>query len=864
MLAWLRKLLGSEGSPQSLIAGDGRTPDLAVPLGDASRQSLRDILEMINDRAVEASEHETGNCLYYARNWKPLSIAALGAIVEQTSVHRRRLSQYHLAWAFEAALSIKLLKEFARRDDVALPHILRFLVSIGAIRSDPRYMWSDLLSRILVNQLGCTGRASLLELHSVCEALKLPTDPIMANWFSRFNHPIAEGWPADTIWPYFDKHPRMLEEAFVSSSANPLPYWMSRERMFDALAAFPEPPVRFVPRLLEMALGSAKLDRAGAQRALDRLPDKEAHMIAALSSGNADARPAAATWLARLNCAAAMPELEAALARERNDGVAGALMSALETLGAPVDHFLNRAKLASDAAKGVAKGAPPDLAWFPFDRLPAVHWSDNGERVPAAVLSWLLIQSCKLKSPEPNGLLRRYCQQMRPAEREALASFVLTAWLEEDGKLMPADGSGVGLARSAIASKGILAVVAACGGAEIAPAAHRFIKQWYGTRAAQGKALIQMLAWVDHPNATQVLLSIRERFRTKGLQEEATRQIELLAERRSWTPDELADRTIPTAGFDESGELAIEYGERVFTARLTADLTIRLHTADGKRIVGLPARREAEDEARLNEAKKQLAVAKRELKTTVALQIERLYGAMCTERRWRYQDWSIYLNRHPIVRRHCRRLVWAVERPGEITTFRPRGDGTVMDVVDHEVILAPDDRIYLAHDTNTPTDVGVAWREHFARLEIEPLLQQFGKERYSPSEETKNATAITEFREHVVPALALRRRAEKLGYTRGAIQDGGFFYHYEKRFPSLDLAAIVGFSGSTFPETDRQLTSLQLWFARNAPEEHSDEGSLALADVPAVLLSECWNDIRLMAADGSGFAASRRQQTGQL
>jgi hypothetical protein len=41
-------------------------------------------------------------------------------------------------------------------------------------------------------------------------------------------------------------------------------------------------------------------------------------------------------------------------------------------------------------------------------------------------------------------------------------------------------------AGSAAASKGVLAVVAAGGGSEVAPVVQRFLKEWYGTRASQG------------------------------------------------------------------------------------------------------------------------------------------------------------------------------------------------------------------------------------------------------------------------------------------------------------------------------------------------------------------------------------------
>src|SRR5262249_24757414 len=190
---------------------------------------------------------------------------------------------------------------------------------------------------------------------------------------------------------------------------------------------------------------------------------------------------------------------------------------------------------------------------------------------------------------------------------------------------------------SAIGAKGVLALVAACGGAQIAPTTQQYLKEWYGYRAAQGKALIQMLAWVEHAAAIQLMLSVGSRFRTKGFQEEATRQAELLAERKGWTLDELADRTIPTAGFDESRTLELDYGGRTFIARLREDMTIGVEAADGKPISALPDARKDDDEAKVKEAKKRLAAARKEIKGILSLQKDRLYDAMCTGRAWRYE-----------------------------------------------------------------------------------------------------------------------------------------------------------------------------------------------------------------------------------
>nr|WP_273482886.1 DUF4132 domain-containing protein [Kribbella italica] len=108
-----------------------------------------------------------------------------------------------------------------------------------------------------------------------------------------------------------------------------------------------------------------------------------------------------------------------------------------------------------------------------------------------------------------------------------------------------------------------------------------------------------MLAWTDHPAATQLVLSVPTRFRTKTLQEEATRQAAALAIRKGWTTDELFDRSVPTEPD----------------------------------------------------------------KKTLELQTARLYEAMCAGRTWTFQDWQQHLNQHPVMGKLARRLVWMTAQP---------------------------------------------------------------------------------------------------------------------------------------------------------------------------------------------------------
>ena len=638
-------------------------------------------------------------------------------------------------------------------------------------------------------------------------------------------------------------------------------------------------------------MGPQSRSARAPQRVLDKHPDRLAFAIAGLAGGRAEARVAAAQWLARLKDRAAIEPLEGAFRREKNDAVQGAILTALEALGAPLDRYLSAKDLAKSAGAGLRKGIPQELAWFPFDQLPGVRWEGRGEPVAEDILSWFLVQSCRLKTPEPGALLRRYCAMLRAEDREALGAFVLSAWLAQDLRpptrevaeqraLENAQQTHAWIARyprgfegsvlrdmtfeqlvahylpghlrrpggSAIGSKGVLALAAACGGAQIAPIVHQYLKEWYGHRAAQGKALIQMLAWVEHPAATQLMLSVRSRFRTKGFQEEATRQAQLLAERKGWTLDELADRTIPTAGFDESGTFELDYGGRKFIARLGEELTIGVETGDGKPIGALPDARTGDDEAAVMGAKKRLAAARNELKSILTLQKDRLHEAMCTARMWRRDDWLAYLLKHPVVRRHCQRLVWgSMENGNNARTFRPLDDGTLTDADDNRVTLAPGAIVRLAHDTNTEPRVRQAWLKHFEDYGQLPLFQQFGKGSYALPDDQREAAALGDFEGHMLDAYKLRGAAARLGYMRGAAEDGGWFYAYTKRFASLGVEAVVGFSGNPLPEENRKVALTSLSFRRG------NGGEVALGEVPAGVLGECWNDVRLIAAEGSGF-----------
>jgi hypothetical protein len=736
----------------------------------------------------------------------------------------------------------------------------------------------DLLTiQRMLNAAGVDGRAFLWLSYSRVSGARLGRD-----------------WPDEDVWPFFASNLDWLLENWSTFQG----WTVDEHALFAALATFPRPPARVADRLYAQAVGPGKSDRLPAQLALARDPRRTVRVAAALQDGRAEVRHAAAQWLTRIADPAARPALRDAWDTEKQDVVRGALLDALTAIGEDAAAYLDPATTAAGADKFVAKGLPAALSWVDWGTVPGLTWVATGEPVPLTVVQWLCGTAVKAKSPEPDAVLRHYASMFDVAGRERLAAHLLGAWIAEDVRPIPAaeaearaaqeavqyhrwystqPGRFFGMtvqqieaallpgllktpAGSATASKGLLAVVAACGGADVAQPTGQYLRLWFGYRSTQGKALLGMLSWIEDPGAIQVLLSIGTRFRTKNLQDEAIRLAGELAERKRWTVDELADRTIPTAGFGDDGALELSYGSRVFTAILGPDLTVSLRDPDGKVIKALPAPRQSDDAEMASDSRKTIAAVRREIKDIAAQQAQRLYEGMCTGRTWVFGDWRRYLLRHPVAGLAVRRLVWAASSggDGEPVVFRPLDDGTLTDADDNPVTLPDDAVVRIAHDSVLAADQVKRWAHHLADYEVSPLFQQLGRGVHPIAPQARSGRELSDFHGHVLEAFALRGRAAKLGYTRGGAEDNGWFETYHKRFPALGLVATITFTGNGIPEENRLVALRHLAFHKAA---NTGPTPLPLADVPQILLSECWHDLLLIAAEGPGYDPDWEKKT---
>lgn len=250
----------------------------------------------------------------------------------------------------------------------------------------------------------------------------------------------------------------------------------------------------------------------------------------------------------------------------------------------------------ADAARAKVAPALPD--WL-VAGLPPVDFRD-GARVPDAVLRHWLALAIRLKEPGETGQFGITLDQFDPADARALSHWVLDAWLTHDTRAASLDEANAfaaatyqqdwrwshknqtpelraeliaeiarsrqgELLHSGTDTKGVLALACRADPAVAAAKVRAYLKA-HGRRAHQAMALLDLLAGIGHPVALQVVIAASVRLKQKSTQAHAAAIAARHAEDRGWSVDELADRTVPTAGFDDDGTLALACGAGLYTA----------------------------------------------------------------------------------------------------------------------------------------------------------------------------------------------------------------------------------------------------------------------------------------------------------
>ncbi len=828
------------------------------------------------------------------------TLKALGRMAEATGPLATQSYGPAVDWLRYHAFKHPAIDAFFHDPRLTLHHLARFAVvmnngSIHSVFGD----WAGPVGRAV--QARCTDEQSVRSFIRLW--LKAGGTDFVADFLQkRYVWPIPDfGAPA---WPMLCTRFGALDEALglvpQSGVETKLP-----QRGLELLELFPILPARYRNRMMALASDSAARTRDKARALLRDTPDIDDAIAVQLGDGRQEVRAGAAEWLAARRSTGQIPALRAALKTEKSDVARAAMITALERLGDDVAPLFDPAVLVREAQAGLAKTKPKGLGWFPFGMIPQLHWAD-GTPVDPVLPRWWVTLAAKLKQPGGNALINLWLDRLAPGDAHKLGWMVLTGWIDEDTRrptdeeanayaaqnvdavlkanianvkrwpqsadYFPTDRSIV-FARlkrgkasvylgTATDSKGILALAGRVNGADAAQRIRPFLKD-HGSRTSQAKALLEVLAGIGTSAALQALLGAANRMKQRSVQEFAGTLVDDIAARNGWTPAQLADRTVPTAGFDTDGTQELDLGiDRNYRLQLADDDALVILNPEGREVKALPGPRVDEEKPLVDAAKKQLSNARKEVKQVIAAQTARLQEAMFLQREWDAGEWESFIAGHPLAGRLAARLVWqGIGEAGEtLALFRPLGDGSYTDPDDNDVAIGDFARIRLAHSSQLPAAAIAGWRKHLADYAVAAPFDQLVRDLPVLDIAQAKSTTIVDREGWMIETFKLRGLATKLGYQRGPAQDGGWFMTYEKVFRDAGVMVEIEFTGSPLPEENQNGALIALAFRKLRGA--GGGATMALGDVPPVLLAESWRDLHDIAAKGTGLDPEWKKKTG--
>lgn len=528
-------------------------------------------------------------------------------------------------------------------------------------------------------------------------------------------------------------------------------------------------------------------------------------------------------------------------------------------------------RLKAEAIQGLLLVEPKGLGWFPFEALPPSHWH-TGESVDPDILCWWVVLASYLKQPEETPLLRGYLDLLGEGSRASLGLFILQAFLNHDTRDLGRESDSATAETSALPTqdppvetnalwrqllgkhphgnaldaKGILALAAGTADATLVALVASYFRD-HSSRWAQQRILLLLLGASGTNSAIQFLVATAQRHPLPSVHALAGALASQVARGKGWTEEDLADRTIPSAGLDERGVLLLDYGPRRFQATLEDSLKLQLWDAAGKAIKALPAPKKGDDPGSVKAAKRALAECREGIRQVRAMWKLRLQEYLRTQKAWPVQDWRSCLLTHPIVGRLLQRLVW-VDEAGRL--FRPSVDGRLLDAGGQELVIEVG-RVRLAHASLVGPELAQAWLRQGNALGIDWLFNQMDRiPPYLWLVASLDMKAINDQAGTQVDAMAFYGILKRLGYTRSGLSENQEFHSMVKTYTSLGIQVDIEFSGAHFPTWGGWSTLKTLHFTQL-------EGSkrMSLQNVSPVLLSESYADYQTVAQKAHGQSA---------
>lgn len=206
----------------------------------------------------------------------------------------------------------------------------------------------------------------------------------------------------------------------------------------------------------------------------------------------------------------------------------------------------------------------------------------------------------------------------------------------------------------------------------------------------------------------------------------ARENFEEVARLKRLSVEEMADKIIPSLGFNRLGEQKVDYGPRAFKVTLLPDLSISVYDPVRKTTSSrlLPLAKNDNNEL-AEEKRKELTGIKTISNIQDHLQKYRLEKAFKRGRTWKNKAWKATFVDNPFMRYLAPGLIWEVYEDEKLKDFfLCMENGTLVTVSEEEYLLPDNAVISLAHPIDMTDEMLTAWKERLDHYKIVPFISQ--------------------------------------------------------------------------------------------------------------------------------------------
>lgn len=341
-------------------------------------------------------------------------------------------------------------------------------------------------------------------------------------------------------------------------------------------------------------------------------------------------------------------------------------------------------------------------------------------------------------------------------------------------------------------------------------------------KSARAVSGLNILTLMNNDMALIQLHHISQRAKSRPLRDNAAEFLQVVAENRGLSQEELADRLVPTLGLDDPQALIFDFGPRQFTVRFDENLNPVIFDQQNVRQKSVPRLRADDDQLKAPEALARLKGLKKDATQVSKNLLPRLETALRTTRRWSLADFhSLFVN-HPFTRLVTQRLIWAVYPANEprrlLNAFRVAAEGEFCNAQDEPIDLPADALIGIAHPLEMTAEMRSEFAQVFADYEIMPPFRQLMRRTVllTPDESASNSLTRWEGKSATVGQLmGMRYKGWESGFEDAFVYDLGEYRLVLKFSPgfnhySADNKALMSFRSLRVYRDNKSVTFAEL------------------------------------------------------